>query len=316
MSTKSNDNGRAFEYKCLLTLQAQIAAKRSAVIEENSSYFAAQKAWNNTPATTQEALTLGAEAATKVILELEPMILDADDPLTLLIQADTKGEEGDVRDILIIRRNIQWEIGLSLKHNHFAVKHSRLGHTLDFGKSWFNVPCSKEYWTEIKPIFAILEQAMEQNMRWSQLPNKAENIYVPLLQAFMNEVKRSEQIDKTVPRKMVEYLLGRYDFYKVVSLDKKKLAQIQAFNLHGTLSRPTTMKKSSIIVPRSALPSRIVSFELKQGSKTTVELYMDCGWQFSFRLHSASTKVEPSLKFDIQIVGMPCTVITINSTWY
>ncbi len=26
-------------------------------------------------------------------------------------------EEGDVRDILIIRRDIRWEIGLSIKHN-------------------------------------------------------------------------------------------------------------------------------------------------------------------------------------------------------
>lgn len=42
---------------------------------------------------------------------------------------------------------------------------------------------------------------------------------------------------------------------------------------------------------------------------------MDGGWQFSFRIHNASTIVEPSLKFDIQIIGMPVTILTINSTW-
>ena len=42
---------------------------------------------------------------------------------------------------------------------------------------------------------------------------------------------------------------------------------------------------------------------------------MDGGWQFNFRIHNASTKVETSLKFDIQIVGMPATIISINCSW-
>jgi len=42
---------------------------------------------------------------------------------------------------------------------------------------------------------------------------------------------------------------------------------------------------------------------------------MDGGWQFSFRIHNASTKVETSLKFDIQIVGMPTTIISIDCKW-
>ena len=42
---------------------------------------------------------------------------------------------------------------------------------------------------------------------------------------------------------------------------------------------------------------------------------MDEGWQFTFRIHNASTLVEPSLKFDIQIVGMPTAIITINCIW-
>lgn len=42
-------------------------------------------------------------------------------------------------------------------------------------------------------------------------------------------------------------------------------------------------------------------------------MYLDNGWQFSFRIHNASTKVETSLKFDIQIIGMPASIITINS---
>lgn len=74
---------------------------------------------------------------------MEPRIVeDGDDVLELLIQQDSHGKEGDVRDILIVRRNITWKIGLSLKHNHFAVKHSRLSKNLDFGQSWFGMPAT------------------------------------------------------------------------------------------------------------------------------------------------------------------------------
>ncbi|WP_425592252.1 HaeIII family restriction endonuclease [Eggerthia catenaformis] len=32
-------------------------------------------------------------------------------------------------------------------------------------------------------------------------------------------------------------------------------------------------------------------------------------------MHNASTKVESSLKFDIQIIGMPTTIISIDCRW-
>lgn len=80
------------------------------------------------------------------------------DVLELRIQSDTKGKEGDVRDILIVRHNIQWEIGLSLKHNHFAVKHSRLSQKLDFGAKWYGIPCSQKYWEDVRPVFTYLVQ--------------------------------------------------------------------------------------------------------------------------------------------------------------
>lgn len=68
-------------------------------------------------------------------------------------------------------------------------------------------------------------------------------------------------------------------------------------------------------VALACLPTRIVNLEFKPNSMNTVELYTDGGWQFSSRIHNASTKVETGLKFDIHIVGMPTTIITINCSW-
>lgn len=316
MSNRSNYQGRAFEYACIKALYHEISTYRPARIEHNSSYDAAHHAWTEMDAPFQTLLITAANSAVSTIFELEPLILeDGKDELTLKIQADQEGIIGDVRDILIIRRGIHWEVGLSVKHNHLAVKHSRLSKQLDFGNSWYGIPCSDTYWTAVKPIFDTLEKAKNDGLAWSELPNKEGTVYIPLLKAFIDEVKLGNEKSKDTPRKMVEYLLGKYDFYKVISMDSHKLTQIQTFNLRGTLNKRSNSCLPQKTIPVSCLPTRIVHIDFKPNSNNTVEIYMDGGWQFSFRIHNAATLVEPSLKFDVQIIGMPATIISINCLW-
>ena len=316
MSRRSNDQGRAFEFITLITLHEEISKIREVVIIKNSSYEATKRAWESIDAPLQVDLKKAAMAAVGSIFDLEPMILeDGNDKLELLVQQDSQGEKGDVRDILIVRRNVKWEIGLSLKHNHFAVKHSRLSKTIDFGKKWFNIPCSQQYWDEVNPLFDYLKEEKDKGTKWRDLPDKENDVYVPLLNAFKEEVERSYGFHSEVPRRMVEYLLGEYDFYKVVSVDAKKITQIFTFNLRGTLNQSTKTTKPTTEIPIAKLPTRIVSIDFKPNKKNTIEMFMDEGWQFSFRIHNASSKVEPSLKFDVQIVGMPTTIISINCMW-
>lgn len=316
MSVQSNNQGRAYEYICLLTLNEEINKIRKSEIIENSAFIAAQNAWNFVDDNFKSLLSESAKAAVQTIFDMEPMIIeDGNDVLTLQIQTDNEGKEGDVRDILISRKDVCWEIGLSIKHNHFAVKHSRLGRNLDFGKKWFEVPCSETYWNNIKPVFDYLAEQISQNKNWSDLPSKNNDVYIPILNAFMYEIKESTKQNPIVPQKMVEYLLGEFDFYKVISIDSRRITQIQSYNLHGTLNKSTRTINPKIKIPVVMLPTRIVSFDFKPNSSNTVELYMDGGWQFNFRIHNASTKVEQSLKFDIQIIGMPTTIISINCSW-
>ncbi|MBQ9792992.1 MAG: HaeIII family restriction endonuclease [Clostridia bacterium] len=316
MSVQSNNQGRAYEYICLLTLNEEINKIRKSEIIQNSAFTAAQNAWNFVDDNFKTLLNESAKAAVQTIFDMEPMIIEVgNDVLTLQIQTDNEGKEGDVRDILISRKDVCWEIGLSIKHNHFAVKHSRIGRNLDFGKKWFEVPCSETYWNNIKPVFNYLSEQILQNKNWSDLPSKNTDVYIPLLNAFMNEIKESTNKNPIVPQKMVEYLLGEFDFYKVISIDSRRITQIQSYNLHGTLNKSTKTISPKIQIPVVMLPTRIVSFDFKPNSSNTVELYMDGGWQFNFRIHNASTKVEQSLKFDIQIIGMPTTIISINCSW-
>jgi hypothetical protein len=316
MTSKSNDQGRAFEYVFLKTLEQEIGSIRPTEVIENSAYKASQRAWETINLNLQETLEASAAAAVPTLFDLEPLILDdGRDVVEIKIQTDHEGEEGDVRDILITRENICWEIGLSLKHNHFAVKHSRLSGKIDFLDKWVGVPCSSEYWDRVSPIFEYLTKERDKNTDWHDLPQKEEDVYIPLLSAFIDEVLKADRLYEGIPTALVEYLLGYYDFYKVISEDRKQKSQIQAFNLRGTLNQPSRHKKPSIVIPLASLPTRIVALEMKPDSTNTAELYMDGGWQFSFRIHNASTKVEPSLKFDIQIIGMPITIVSIDCRW-
>lgn len=317
VSTRSNDQGRAYEYAWMQTLYGALVKRRKTTIVENSSLAANEKAWALMDADMQETLMISANAAVDTILELEPRMPEADqDELTLAFQKDGAGIKGDVRDIVIQRKEIGWEVGLSIKHNHDAVKHSRLSHKLDFGNEWFAMPCSKQYWDAVNPIFQALQQEKQNGTKWSELKEKSQTVYIPLLQAFMDEVNRANRKDPTMPRKMIEYLIGTKDYYKVVSKDNKQLTVISAFHLHDTLNKPAKHTVSAITVPVAKLPTRLVALELKPNSENTVEMYLDNGWQLSFRIHNASTKVEPSLKFDVQFISMPVEVLHIECKWH
>ena len=316
MSTKSNNQGRGYEYICLQTLFAEISKVRPAKIDENSSFVAAKHAWQTLSLTEQQTYTTGAEAAVKSVFELEPLLIEqGEDCVELYIQADTHGKTGDVRDIIVQRQDIAWEIGFSIKHNHFAVKHSRLSPTIDFGKIWFGNPCSEAYWEAVRPTFDYLKEEKSKGTYFREIPDKEQRVYVPIVQAFIDEIQHQYEVHKDMPAKMVEYLLSRYDFYKIISMDAQRQTQIQAYNLHGTLNKPSRTTQPSIQVPLSALPTRLIRIGFVPERHNTAELYLDGGWQFTFRIHNAEDIATPSLKFDIQIVGMPTSIITINCLW-
>lgn len=316
MSNKSNHQGRAYEFAWMIVLERELSKRREVLVVHNSSYDANKKAWNSIGAVLENTYITSAEAAVEAILELEPKLEEDDGKLlTLEFQKDEEGIQGDVRDIRLKRDSVEWEIGLSVKHNHEAIKHSRLSHKLDFGKEWFDVPCSAAYWNDVKPIFERLKKEKARGTKWSELPDKENDVYIPLLNAFMNEIKRTNSSTPDIPKKMIEYLIGIKDYHKVVSRDAKRLTLVHTFNMHGTLSKPSKTKKSAITVPIVKLPTRIVALEFKRDSNTTVEMYLDNGWELSFRIHNASTKVEPSLKFDVQFMGMPSSILTISCFW-
>lgn len=317
MSTNSNDQGRAYEYAWMTALYKTLVKLRNTKKVENSSLTANERAWYKIANDKRITFTISAESAVGKVIEIEPIMAENDnDTLMLEFQKDEAGEAGDVRDIVIRRDEIDWEVGLSIKHNHDAVKHSRLSHVLDFGNEWYGIPCSQQYWSDIKPVFDMLKEEKDNGTRWSDIIDKEDCVYVPLLRAFMDEINRVYEKSPDLPRKIFEYLVGIKDYHKIVSRDDKKMTLIHTFNIHDTLCKPAKIKKSIFDgIPVAEAPIEITLLRFKRGSKTTIEMYMDNGWGFSFRIHSASTIVQPSLKFDVQFMSLPPSVWHSECVW-
>lgn len=247
---------------------------------------------------------------TNFLLDIEPLLAYGGnniDILQLEIVADKAGQTGDVRDVLAIRSLQKWEIGISAKNNHRAVKHSRLSNDIDFGQKWLGFPCSVEYFKEVGLIFdnlAKLRTASKATQKWNTLGDYHTSVYVPILDAFKKELLRLDKENPgVVAENLIEYLVGNQDFYKVIKGSNK--VEIQAYNLHGTLNVSFESVKPKAKIPRLKLPNRLIEVVYQEDSKTTLLVTLNEGWQISFRIHNASSRIEPSLKFDINLVSAP-----------
>ena len=169
------------------------------------------------------------------------------------------------------------------------------------------------------PIFLSLEKLrsnarqLGKQIEWNELPDKEDRVYVPILNAFIDEIKRIDSVlDGELAPRLVHYLLGEKDFYKVIADASSRSTRIEAFNITGTLGESFEGVKSLYGRQKLKLPTRIIEIRYKSGSKNTIELTCDKGWQFSLRIHHASKEIEPSLKFDIQLVSKLSSHASVN----
>lgn len=314
-SGKQTVTGKAFEYSCLKALYDSLSGHQDVSVMDTPQLTVAKNAYYSGEVDVTE-LDSAANASVRMIVMLEPRLKypDGDSPLFLTLQPDSAGMVGDVRDVLCIRSKTGWEIGLSCKHNHEAVKHSRLSDVLDFGEKWVGIKCHKEYFDEIRPVFEMLRQ--HKGELWDDLEDKVNDVYVPLLTAFAREIVRLyDENGEVVPQRLVRYLVGRNDFYKVIANDAKRYVKVEAINLNGTLNAKSSTAKPLNSVPKIQLPSEIYHIGFDKGSRNTINIACDCGWEISFRIHNASSRIETSLKFDIELISMPANICSYTEPY-
>lgn len=317
-------NGKAFEYACVLSFYEALHNMERVKIVSSPQLDTAKHLYDEMKTDMKRSLDLAANAAVRVIKRLEPQLWNAEKnhPLFLSIQPDSAGIKGDVRDVICLREQNGWQIGFSCKHNHRAVKHSRLSDTIDFGKEWLDIPCSDEYFSSIVPLFTKLRYIRDESKQngkpvlWDEIEDKVGQYYRPILQSFIDELQRIDRDHKgVVPEALIRYLLGRHDFYKVITDDKNRTTRVEAINIAGTLNANAGTKKAITKVPLLKMPSVFYHIGFKPNSDNTIEVVCDEGWQISMRIHNASSKVEPSLKFDVQLISLPSTMHAQMEPW-
>ena len=321
---KQTEQGKAFEYACVNAIYEKYKDFQVIEVEESRQMKTAKGFFEGLDRMKRYNLMLAAKSAVRIIEKLEPQLKypDNNEPLILSIQTDASGMSGDVRDLLCIRNQNNWHIGLSCKHNHHAVKHSRLSETIDFGKEWFGKSCSEQYFSEVVPLFRELRIMRDESKEsghpvlWNEISDKFDTYYVPILKAFMDELIRIDRkFPNEIPTLLIRYLIGRYDFYKVITDDRHRATRVEAVNIAGTLNKSSEGHDTIVKVPMLKMPSKFYHIGFKTNSKNTIEVVCDEGWAVSMRLHNASSKVEPSLKFDVNLISLPSSIHAQVEPW-
>ncbi|MFQ5661674.1 MAG: HaeIII family restriction endonuclease [Candidatus Paceibacteria bacterium] len=309
-NSKQMITGKSFEYALLIQFEEKLKNKTNLEVIKNSAFEIAEDCFNKVSDTDQSEYLLSASFAVNFLMDIEPRLsndIGKEDILQLEILTDHSGKSGDVRDVLAIRAVQKWEIGVSAKNNHEAVKHSRLSAGIDFGEKWFGINVSEEYFNTITPIFQNLKKIREESSaqkKWSELGDYHTSIYVPILNAFAKELKKLyEEAPTKVAKNLIAYLVGNKDFYKVIK--SKNNIEIHAYNLNGTLNLPFEDIEPKYKIPKVELPTEILGINFKEDNKTTIIVTLNNNWALSFRIHNASSRVEPSLKFDINLLDSP-----------
>lgn len=333
LAPDASANGKALEYACLTALARRLAALPASDTQLTDSPAArtGQKRYAALAPAARAAYDAGAQTGIELVMRLEPMLLAGIGRFSIALQADAQGATGDVRDI-VVKHDTGWELGILVKHNNDAAKHPRLSGNLDFARQWLGVSASADYFAAIKPIFDELNAYAATGSHWSALgfreAEKARHFYRPALAA---ELRRQMTRTPNAPAALLRYMTGRRDFYKIIITIKTRRVEMQAFCFDGELGRATAPvttttldtkmravtrgTTSPMLVPRLRLPTKLLDIDFKLGSFNTLVARLDAGWALSLRLHSASSRVEHSLKLDVRLIAVPTELLKQTATW-
>lgn len=316
--TIQTSHGKAFEFTCITALLDTLTdlGIENVSIQNDAPFLTVKHCFQEVESINKKysvELMMAGKKLSEILLKTEPNLTSFSntDRLILSIQPDSKGQLGDVRDFLAIRmassHEIGWQFGVSCKHNHQAVKHPRMSPSIDFGKEWLSQPLTTSDFTNLRNIFGQVD--IDRNngkYNWNDLEtqDKLDRYYKPLLEMVIQKIQEHPD-QKKMSQHIISYLIGNKDFYKAIYKTNSKELIVQGFNFNGTLNLKSSMSTPLLKVDKLSLPNRVIGVGMKPDSETTLEIFFDKGWQVSMRIHNASTKLEQSLKMDVQLMGTP-----------
>lgn len=150
------------------------------------------------------------------------------------------------------------------------------------------------------------------SLHLSEFKNKESCLYVPLLQSFIDEINYLYTIDNTIARKIIKYFISANGYYEIASEENNNITALHTFEPHCILNKPCSLNISTLTSPEASLPTELIAMQFKSGSANTVEMYLNNGWQLSFSIHTADAIADPSLQLDIQLIGIPVSLLNLE----
>lgn len=288
----SDQHGRAFEYAITCQLSQIHGAVLTIRAMEDQERDAAR--FGQLPQELAEHFTAGAQCIANHIHCLLPPGTDIEN-VQIDRLPDTAGTaaESNVTDIQLGFRN-HIHLNLSIKNNHFALKHQRppsLMQQLGFAKNSLE---DIEYRTGLNQVYAIFYQRARalspdavnfRDLTAIQPDFIDTNLYAPVCDYVIRQLTERLVTPETC-RHFFSFLVGETDFTKIILL--RSHIEVMRFN--------------AIPMPTECTVQHLAN------TNNYILLFFDNGWQMSLRLHTASSVMgdsTPSLKFDTQGRDLP-----------
>ncbi|MFK4356501.1 HaeIII family restriction endonuclease [Bacillus sp. RC92] len=296
--SQTTDRGYGFEYamieRAASILGGQIASDTETWVNENGLLK-----YNRLSDDVQQSMTQAAERIANFLNEYEPWIQR---DTTFIEHIKTLAGSTDVSDVRISSENKS--IGVSLKSNHDAVKHPRVSPTIDVARQWLNIDTDQQYMSDVQQVFREFDEYRQQQeyTRFNEMSNEEKNhfLYRPISEKFSELLIRSfngEQGTIAV-QNILQYLIGDQDFYKAKADFRRREIKIEAFDFRGTLGT-----NRRLLAPTRCLEVQII--QGRSGMHNYINMNFDRGWEVQMRLHTADSRINNSLKWDVQFVGTP-----------
>lgn len=200
--------------------------------------------------------------------------------------SDSVATAGDVTDIRVVFG--AFPVNLSIKHNHDALKHQRPPTTAQRCGYAPGSPEDVEFRTKLDSIFLeFLKNAKKLDPKalyFRELKEKKKDfidtrLYYPICKHVTETIKKLCVKPQNV-KVLFRFLVGNTDFYKIVVR-------------HGVI---TIFRFAEIPEPKS--------ITVTQPSNSYVYLEFSNKWIISMRLHTASSRLGTSVKFDTQPLNL------------
>ena len=282
MSTESDFRGRSFEYLIATSMcnqmQGQFTARAAADNHRDAGKFTMLDVG------TKEDLLHAASAVPEILnrlgFEIRNPVIDR--------LPDGVAKSGDPTDIRITSGGSC--LNLSIKNNHFALKHQRPNSLMQQLGIEKRSPLDGVYRSRLKSVYGAFDNAVHEiaprATTFEYLKNVCpscieEKLYGPVCRIACETLNSLSNKVECATR-YFRFLVGRTDFLKIIHQGRQII--VEDF--------------SSIAMPRTFVAEQ-------QLDKKYIGVRFDNGWKIMMRLHTASSRFSrgkiPSLKFDTQL---------------